>query len=51
MLLSWRNILTRGERWNQLLRDYQAPPLDVAKDEELQAYLAKRKAEIPDAWY
>ncbi|MFV2031296.1 MAG: trimethylamine methyltransferase family protein [Gammaproteobacteria bacterium] len=39
------------ERWNQLLRDYQAPPLDQAKDEELQAYVAKRKAEIPDAWY
>jgi trimethylamine--corrinoid protein Co-methyltransferase len=39
------------ERWNQLLKDYEAPPLDQAKDEELQAYVAKRKAEIPDAWY
>jgi len=39
------------ERWNQLLKDYQAPPLDQAIDEELQAYVAKRKAEIPDAWY
>jgi trimethylamine--corrinoid protein Co-methyltransferase len=39
------------ERWNQLLRDYQAPPLDQAKDEELQEYVAKRKAQIPDAWY
>jgi hypothetical protein len=39
------------ERWNQLLKDYEAPPLDEAKDEELQAYIAQRKAEIPDAWY
>jgi trimethylamine--corrinoid protein Co-methyltransferase len=39
------------ERWNQLLKDYQAPPLDQAKDEELKAYIAKRKDEIPDAWY
>ncbi len=39
------------ERWNQLLKDYEAPPLDPAKDEELLAYIAKRKSEIPDAWY
>jgi trimethylamine--corrinoid protein Co-methyltransferase len=39
------------ERWNQLLKDYEAPPLDEAKDEELQAYITKRKEEIPDAWY
>ncbi len=39
------------ERWNQLLKEYEAPPLDAAKDEELQEYVAKRKAEIPDAWY
>ncbi|MCP4387742.1 MAG: trimethylamine methyltransferase family protein [Gammaproteobacteria bacterium] len=39
------------DRWNQILKDYQAPPLDQAKDEELCAYIEKRKAEIPDAWY
>lgn len=39
------------ERWNQILREYQAPPLDQAKDEELVAYIEKRKSEIPDAWY
>ncbi len=39
------------ERWNQLLRDYEAPPLDEAKDEELLDYVARRKQEIPDAWY
>ena len=39
------------ERWNQLLKDYQEPTLDPAKDEELCAYMQHRKAEIPDAWY
>ncbi len=38
-------------RWNQLLKEYEAPPLDAAKDEELKEYVSKRKAEIPDAWY
>ena len=39
------------DRWNQILKDYQAPPLDEAKDEALLEYITKRKAEIPDAWY
>ena len=39
------------ERWNQLLKDYEPPPLDEAKDEELRTYIEQRKAEIPDAWY
>ncbi|MEM7059945.1 MAG: trimethylamine methyltransferase family protein [Pseudomonadota bacterium] len=39
------------ERWNQMLADYEAPPIDPATDEELQAYIARRKEELPDAWY
>ena len=39
------------ERWNEMLAAYEAPPLDQAKDEELQAFVAKRKEELPDAWY
>jgi len=39
------------ERWNQLLKDYEAPALDESKDEALKEYVAKRKDEIPDAWY
>ncbi|MDG1972447.1 MAG: trimethylamine methyltransferase family protein [Paracoccaceae bacterium] len=39
------------ERWNAMLAAYEAPPLDLAKDEELQAFVAKRKEELPDAWY
>ena len=39
------------ERWKGMLAEYQAPPLDPAIDEELQAYVARRKAQLPDAWY
>ena len=34
--------------WKQMLADYVAPDLDPLKDQELQAYIAKRKAEMPD---
>lgn len=39
------------DRWNQMLNDYEKPPIDAAVEEELRAYVAKRKEEIPDAWY
>ncbi|MEX0317092.1 MAG: trimethylamine methyltransferase family protein [Ruegeria sp.] len=39
------------ERWNGMLEQYEAPPIDPAKKEELAAYVARRKEEIPDAWY
>jgi trimethylamine--corrinoid protein Co-methyltransferase len=39
------------ERWNQLLNDYEAPPMDPAVDEALKDYVARRKTELPDAWY
>ena len=39
------------ERWNEMLNQYEAPPMDEAKREELTAYVAKRKEELPDAWY
>ena len=45
------SALRAYERWNHLLKEHQSPPLDVAKDEALQAFMAKRKSEIPDAWY
>ena len=34
-------------RAKKLLSDYQEPALDVAKDEELRAYIDRRKREIP----
>jgi len=39
------------ERWNQMLNEYEAPPLDEAIDEELQAFIAKKKESMADAWY
>jgi trimethylamine--corrinoid protein Co-methyltransferase len=34
-------------KFKQLLRDYEAPELDPAIEESLQAFMAQRKAEIP----
>jgi len=39
------------DRWNDMLRQYEAPPIDAGIREELDAYVARRKEEIPDAWY
>ncbi|MFY0622611.1 MAG: trimethylamine methyltransferase family protein [Pelagimonas sp.] len=39
------------DRWNHLLNTYEAPAMDVAKKEELAAFVAKRKEDLPDAWY
>ncbi|MEM9062867.1 MAG: trimethylamine methyltransferase family protein [Pseudomonadota bacterium] len=39
------------ERWNRILDEYEAPPIDPAKDEELKEFVARRKRELPDAWY
>ncbi|WP_170468803.1 trimethylamine methyltransferase family protein [Ruegeria arenilitoris] len=39
------------ERWNAMLNEYQPPTMDEAKKEKLAAYVARRKEEIPDAWY
>ena len=37
--------------YKQWLAEYEAPPIDPAIDEELQAFMAKRKAAAPDASY
>ncbi len=39
------------EKWNAMLAQYEAPPMDVAVDEALKDYVARRKREIPEAWY
>jgi len=38
-------------KWKQMLKDYEMPRLDPAIDEELQAFMAKRKSEMPDIWH
>ena len=35
--------------WKKRLEEYQDPGLDTAIDEELQAYIRRRKEETPDA--
>ena len=56
-LSDWSNFETWQERgavrtperanriWKQILADFEAPPIDPAVDEELQAFVAKRKEE------
>ena len=54
---SWEEVGSKDmrqrayERWTTMLKEYQAPPIDIALREELSAYVAKRKEELPDAWY
>ena len=36
--------------WKERLASYVAPTLDDAIDQELQEYIAKRKAELPDTF-
>jgi len=43
--------LRASKRCRHLLDQYQAPDLDAAVDEELKDFVARRKAELPDAWY
>ncbi|HTN96774.1 MAG TPA: trimethylamine methyltransferase family protein [Nordella sp.] len=37
-----------NETWKRMLREYEAPALDPALDEALQAFMAKRKEGLPD---
>jgi trimethylamine--corrinoid protein Co-methyltransferase len=39
------------ERWNAMLASYVPPPMDDSTREALQDYVARRKSELPDAWY
>ena len=38
-------------RWKDMLQDYQAPPIEGSMKEALEAFVVRRKAEMPDAWY
>jgi trimethylamine--corrinoid protein Co-methyltransferase len=37
--------------WKKMLQEYEAPAIDVAVDEALQAFMQRRKAEFPDSNY
>ena len=38
-----------NKRFKALLESYEAPPLDPAKDEELRAFIERRKRDMPDS--
>ena len=37
--------------WKRVLRDYQAPALDIGIDEALREFVARRKNDKPDQWH
>jgi len=39
------------DRWNQLLNTYETPPIDPGTRDALQDFVARRKSDLPDAWY
>jgi trimethylamine--corrinoid protein Co-methyltransferase len=39
------------DRWNRLLTEYEQPPIEVARRDALEDYVARRKTELADAWY
>lgn len=45
------SIARAQARWESQLASYEAPPLDVAVDEALQEFMARRKATMEDAWH
>jgi trimethylamine---corrinoid protein Co-methyltransferase len=46
-----RDAALRANRlWKERLAAYEPPPIDDAVDEELRAYVARRNAELPDAF-
>ncbi|MGH6808796.1 MAG: trimethylamine methyltransferase family protein [Ensifer adhaerens] len=46
------DMAVRANRsWKKTLAEYEAPPLDVAIDDALTDYVARRKNGMADAWY
>ena len=41
----------KQQGWKKMLEDYEQPPLDEGVNEELQAFIDRRKGEMQDAWY
>ena len=40
-----------NKRWQAILADYEAPPMDVGTAEALADFIARKKASMPDMWY
>ncbi len=54
---NWRDgggedaVIRANRHWKRMLADYRAPALDAAVDEELKAFMAKKKESLPDIWH
>ncbi len=44
-------LLRASAKWKAMLHAYEPPPLDAAIDEALQAFIARKKESVPDAWH
>ena len=44
------SVALAAARVDKMLSEYVQPALDLAIDEALKAYIAKRKSEMPDAF-
>ncbi|MCU9846577.1 trimethylamine methyltransferase family protein [Defluviimonas sp. WL0024] len=40
-----------NRKWKDMLAAYERPPIDAAVAEEVAAFVARRKSEMPDEWY
>jgi len=40
-----------NQRWKAILSGFEAPAMDAATDDALKAFVARKKASAPDAWY
>ena len=45
------SIQRANRHWKQMLANYEAPYLDPSIDEELQNFIKKKKASMPDIWH
>ena len=47
-----KDVMRRAnEKWRSMLKTYEAPALDPAVDEALQAFMAQKKQARPDMWH
>jgi trimethylamine--corrinoid protein Co-methyltransferase len=45
------SMAVANKRWKNVLKEYQAPDLDIAIDDALRAFVEKRKTSMADMWY
>ena len=43
--------LRANAHWKEALKGYEPPPMDLAVDEALKEFIARKKERVPDAWH